>query len=89
MPCCGNQRATLQTPARSNYHSGTADKTREEPRRVLRDRVFFKYLGQTGMTVIGPKSGKRYRFDAPGSVVEVDLRDRPSLAGLPKLREVR
>ena len=89
MPCCGNQRATLTTPARSNYNSGTADKTREEPRRVLRDRVFFKYLGQTGMTVVGPKSGKRYRFDAPGAVVEVDLRDRPSLAGLPQLREVR
>ena len=89
MPCCGNQRATIQTPARTNYSSGTANKNHDEPRRVLRDRVFFKYLGQTGMTVIGPKSGKRYRFDAAGSIVEVDLRDRPGLAGLSKLREVR
>ena len=89
MPCCGNQRATLQTPIRTNYNPGPSDKNREQSGRVLRDRVFFKYLGQTGMTVIGPRSGKRYRFDATGSIVEVDPRDRPSLAGLAQLREVR
>ncbi|HKP83906.1 MAG TPA: hypothetical protein VJT69_17960 [Pyrinomonadaceae bacterium] len=40
------------------------------------------------MTVIGPGSGRRYRFDGPGSIVEVDLRDRRWLAGLSKLHEV-
>ena len=89
MPCCGNQRATLQIPARPSHNSGLADKNRQAPGRVLHDRVFFKYVGQTGMTVIGPRSGKRYRFEATGSPVEVDLRDRPGLAALPKLREVR
>jgi hypothetical protein len=56
---------------------------------MLRDRVFFKYLGLTGMTVIGPGTGKRYRFNGPGSTVEVDLRDRPSLAALPQLRQMK
>jgi hypothetical protein len=65
-----------------------AENNREESRRILRDRVFFKYLGQTGMTVIGPRTGKRYRFDGPGATVEVDLRDRLSLAALPRLRQM-
>jgi hypothetical protein len=41
------------------------------------------------MTVIGPITGKRYRFDGPGSMVEVDLRDRLSLAALPRLRQMQ
>jgi hypothetical protein len=49
--------------------------------------VFFEYVGKTGMTVTGPVSGKRYRFERAGSRVEVDLRDRRSLAGVPQLRQ--
>lgn len=89
MPCCGNQRARLPGPTRSNHTFAPAENSREQPRRILRDRVVFKYLGQTGMTVIGPITGKRYRFDGPGSMVEVDLRDRLSLAALPRLRQMQ
>lgn len=46
-------------------------------------------MGRTGMTVIGPVTGKRYRFEGPGSVAEVDLRDRRSVATLPNLEQVR
>lgn len=60
-----------------------------KPERTLRDRVYFKYMGRTGMTVIGPVTGKRYRFEGPGSVAEVDLRDRRSVAALPNLQQVR
>jgi hypothetical protein len=49
--------------------------------------VFFEYLGNTGMTVVGPVTGKRYRFDRPGARVEVDLHDRQSLARVPGLRQ--
>ena len=88
MPCCGNQRAKLQGQTRvSPTPSRPAPAT--EQRRVLRDRVYFKYLGGTGMTVIGPATSKRYRFNGPGSIVEVDLRDRRSVALLPQLLEVK
>jgi hypothetical protein len=40
------------------------------------------------MTVMGPISGARYRFDRPGAKVQIDGRDLSSLAGLPNLRRV-
>jgi hypothetical protein len=51
-------------------------------------RVFFEYVGRTGLTVIGPATGRRYRFERPGARLEVDLKDRRSLAGVPHLRQV-
>jgi hypothetical protein len=38
------------------------------------------------MIMIGPVSGKVYRFDGPGACLEVDPRDRMSLAAVPNLR---
>jgi hypothetical protein len=55
----------------------------------LRFTIYFQYVGSTGLTVVGPVSGKRYRFDAPGAVLDVDRRDRPSLATVPNLVEVQ
>jgi hypothetical protein len=40
------------------------------------------------MTVLGSASGKRYRFNGPGSRVIIDPVDRPSLALVPRLKEV-
>lgn len=50
--------------------------------------TYFLYYGATAMTVQGPRSGKRYRFDRPGAIVEVDLADAPSLARVAHLRQV-
>jgi hypothetical protein len=51
-------------------------------------RVFFEYVGRSGLMVVGPATGRRYRFDRPGARLEVDLKDRRSLAGVPHLRQV-
>jgi hypothetical protein len=51
-------------------------------------RVVFEYSGQVPMIVIGPVSGNRYRFAGAGARTEVDPRDRRSLAGTPRLRQV-
>ncbi len=51
--------------------------------------AYFQYLGKTAMTVAGPVSGKRYRFNGYAAIVAVDLRDRRSLAAVPNLRQVR
>jgi hypothetical protein len=38
--------------------------------------------------VIGPITGRRYRFDQRGSRVAVDPADEPSMAAVPQLRQV-
>ena len=83
MSCCGKQReqflGTSQVPPRGN------DRQRQPlPQPAIR----FEYVGATGLTVLGPVTGKRYRFDKPGSRLLVDLRDAPSMASVPHLRRV-
>jgi len=49
----------------------------------------FEYTGATALTAVGPITGRRYRFPAPGAIVEVNERDAPSLAAVPHLRRIR
>ena len=83
MSCCGRQRTqfhgTGQAPPR------TADRQRQP---LPRPEVRFEYVGTTGLIVQGPVTGKRYRFDNPGSRLLVDPQDAPSLAAVPHLRRV-
>ena len=61
-----------------------------ELRRVeleARPKVVFEYTGKTAMAVIGAVSRLRYTFIKPGAKVEVDARDRASLAAIPHLRQ--
>jgi hypothetical protein len=46
-------------------------------------------VGPTGITVIGPATGRRYRLDRTGATVAVDPRDAPALGAVPNLRRVR
>jgi hypothetical protein len=50
--------------------------------------VLFEYFGATGMTVVGPVTGRSYRFDRKGARVEVDPGDRARLFSVPNLREI-
>jgi|HubBroStandDraft_4_1064222.scaffolds.fasta_scaffold00004_187 hypothetical protein len=86
--CCGRNpilfsQSKLSLPARRADHASP-------PARVPRSNVaYFEYNGKTALTVIGPVSGVRYRFAAPGSRVAVDPRDRRSLAAVRHLAQVR
>ena len=88
MGCCGQGRAKLAataapgTTARGSVGAGA-------PPTAYRFTIWFQYVGGTALTVIGPVSGRRYRFTKPGVRLAVDPRDRPSLAKVPRLREVR
>jgi hypothetical protein len=53
------------------------------------DPVHFQYTGRTGMTVIGPISGQRYRFEHPGALLAIDGRDAPSIVAVPHLQTVK
>jgi hypothetical protein len=50
--------------------------------------VIYEYTGPTAMTVAGPMSGARYRFDYPGAKVQLDMRDAPFMRALPNLRRL-
>lgn len=81
MSCCGERRAAAAAPPQP------ANTIR--PAQRVSSAAVYQYLGATGLTVIGPVTGLRYRFDAPGSKVQIDWRDVPSFAGLPNLRRVQ
>ena len=80
MACCGQMRAAAAAGGRVVGASRTA--------RPVAHAVLYQYTGSTGMTVAGPISGRKYRFGAPGSKLQIDPRDALSLAGLPHLRRV-
>ena len=75
--CCGRKR----TSAGASSQTGT-------PFRPDPTAVTFEYVGHTAVTVVGPISGIRYRFDRPGARLKVDPRDRQGLSGVPVLRNV-
>jgi hypothetical protein len=80
MSCCGRPRA----PAETRYPPW---RERPPPEPHFRPpMVTFVYTGATQLVVEGPVSRRRYRFEHPGALVEVDGRDAASLAAVPNLR---
>lgn len=81
MACCGNNRVIAQT-------TNSADGSSLPPRPERYSVVYFQYIGNTGLTVIGRETRKFYRFDSPGAIVAVDSRDRRAMIAVPTLRQV-
>ena len=88
MACCGSTRQTqpiaTQTQPLTNDYEPIVSYTPPLP-------TFhqFVYVGSTALTAVGVVTGQRYRFTGRGSVVEVDSRDAPSMAGVPNLRRLK
>lgn len=83
MSCCGQSRqraATIATASAGAARAGSLDSRQRPTVRPL------EYIGSTGLTVLGPATGRRYRFDAPGVRLAVDPRDWAGLARLAVLR---
>ncbi len=85
--CCGNKREQFQRPPAIDNQQGRPA-GRPFPRAAAPPKVVFEYIGQPPIVVVGPVTGNRYRFSATGTRVEVDPRDRRSLAVTPRLRQV-
>jgi len=83
MSCCGKARAIAAAAVGSR--PGDASAAPAPPLSV----VMFELVGRGPATVVGPVSGRRYRFMGPGDRVRVDPRDRPALAARGDLRRVR
>jgi hypothetical protein len=97
MSCCGQKRVEQTIPAEyiSRTVPGGSGPVRPgwkpEGRSAVfdpRPKVIFEYNGNTAMAVIGGVTRLRYTFIKPGTKVEVDARDRASLATIPHLRQV-
>jgi hypothetical protein len=89
MPCCGEKRAQAH-PTTETHRTPESTESASPQRSPEHDSLaYFQYLGHTGLTVIGPRTGKRYRFDSPGAIVAVDLQDQRALATVSLLRQVR
>jgi len=88
MPCCGGKREQFhkRTPGQETNEAIQAGSPQ---RQVSSVTVYFEYIGKTGLTVVGPITGSRYRFDGPGAIVAVDGRDASPVAAVPNLRQVR
>jgi len=87
MPCCGNQR---HQSIAQNHQPGESTASSPTQQRIVRDTlVYFEYTGKTTLTVMGPVTGRRYRFDAPGTIIAVDQMDRVAVAAIPNLKQVR
>jgi hypothetical protein len=84
MSCCGKHRLAGAPAPRPALPSAST-----QPAAKLRvSHVFFEYVGPTALTVVGPSSGRRYRFEASGSRQPVEPVDRAGLAAIPHLRQV-
>jgi hypothetical protein len=78
--CCGRIRAGFRQYAQSTFAAARA------PAAPFHRGHSFEYLGKTALTVVGPVTGARYRFDRPGARLAIDPRDSPGLARIPALR---
>jgi len=86
--CCGKSRTQFQRGTPSLQPPRPAPAASPQPQFPRYTGATFEYVGRTGLTVRGPVTGRQYRFDRPGSRVEVDPRDRPSVAAVPMLRRL-
>lgn len=88
MSCCGNKRAGVAGPMVSNVRPPVPPGG-QQAARGGRAEVVFEYVGGTAMTVVGPVTGRRYRFAGFGTRAQVDVLDAPSVAVVPNVRPLR
>lgn len=85
---CGNKRNA--TPATNTQSSGmyTGNQQVKIPTQKTGPDIGFQYTGQSGLTVTGTVTGKKYRFNSPGEQQQVDYRDASAMALVPVLKRV-
>jgi hypothetical protein len=98
MSCCGNKRAAYAQQQSANTTRRTVNNPGLAPagasHNVLPPKMWadlhFESISDRALTVIGPVTGRRYRWTAKGDVQIVDYRDagglRPHLHSLKRLK---
>jgi len=86
MSCCGKKRSNLAQPSAQAAAAGIQPRLPSTGGAGL--GVQFEYRGGGVLTVTGQGTGIQYRFTGYGARMNVDRRDRASLAAIPQLREL-
>ena len=85
MSCCGRKRSGFHQSPMSRQTTEAKTKMVDEPT-ALPAAIVLQYVGPIGLTVIGPVTSKRYRFNRKGTTAAVDARDASWLVTVPNLR---
>lgn len=85
MSCCGQKRQRFNRSI-PGHRDELAEPLLTSP--APKGTIYFEYIGATAMTVLGPITGRRYRFGWPYATVAVDRLDAASFATVPNLRQV-
>ncbi|MEI9810559.1 MAG: hypothetical protein WDO16_23285 [Bacteroidota bacterium] len=84
MACCGNKR---------NEYSRSLDiaQVPGSPAAVVttQEDIPFEYIGNTGLTVTGNISGRKYRFSGNGDIQLINYRDAGGMMAVPVLRKLK
>lgn len=89
MACCGQRRQQMRRPAIPvRQANNPAKPTGFTQSPVQQQGTTFQYVGKTAIIAVGPMSGRQYRFGYPGAILQVDPRDKASLAIVPNLRQI-
>lgn len=82
---CGNKRNayTEQSYKLSN------ETITDMPAQKMWADAKFQYTGQSGLTVTGGVTGKKYRFNFHGDEQVVDYRDASGMMAVPVLRKIK
>ncbi len=82
MSCCGSKREKYN----QSVSNSLAQEVQNDAPAARWSDVQFEYTGETGLTITGNVSGKRYRFNPPGEVLSIDYRDASGMRGGPVLK---
>ena len=78
MSCCGKQRA--------HWKGELPRIPRAQP--VNPTVVYFRYVGNQAITVVGSATGRTYKFSGAGATVAADPQDAPFIASVPLMVQV-
>jgi hypothetical protein len=81
--------APLWVDSESFLKESATPRLRQPVPLAARATVELEYVGSGALKALGHRTGRRYCFGGPGARVAVDVRDRPALAAVASLREVR
>ncbi len=82
MACCGSSTASESgRPVGNRGYGGSSGSTPLV--------AYFRNSGTSGITAVGPVSGRLYRFPGSGQAVAVDSRDAVLISRIPHLQNIK
>lgn len=85
--CCGKKRKQVRKSSKRKRVSRPKEKTISHTE--SNSTIYFQYLGKTGLTVIGPRTGTKYHFNRPWAIVVINQNDQQALSQISLLRQVQ